>query len=334
VVMHHIVSDGWSMGVIVRELAALYEARCAKRDSPLPELAIQYPDYAEWQRDWLSGERLERQQHYWKTQLQGPLAVLELPTDKPRPAVQTYSGATHLFRLSPELTRQLKSVSGKLGATLFMTMLAAFKALLHRYTGQTDLSVGTPIANRSRAELEGLIGFFVNTLVLRTELGATLTFAEAVAKEREAALSAYGHQDLPFEQLVEALQPERNLSRTPLFQVMFALQNAPMAELELPGLRLEPMELGQRTSKFELTLQAAEHDGGLACAFEYNTDLFEAAGQSGEGDWRFGATRRSRAQSLAGRVEPDSARLSAREDHRVAVRGAGGEDAGRDRGRV
>ncbi|WP_414574316.1 condensation domain-containing protein, partial [Nostoc sp. CCY 9925] len=251
--MHHIVSDGWSTGVLVREIAVLYEAFSAGKLSPLPELPIQYTDFAYWQRQWLQGEVLETQLAYWKQQLAGAPQVLELPTDYNRPAVQTFQGASEPLVLPKALSEGLKTLSQQEGVTLFMTLLAAFKVLLHRYTKQDDIMVGTPIANRNRTETEGLIGFFVNTLVIRTELSDNPSFQKFLTQVREVALGAYAHQDLPFEKLVEELQPERNLSHTPLFQVMFVLQNAPIPPLKLSGLSLSPLKLNTTTAKFDLT---------------------------------------------------------------------------------
>ena len=275
--MHHIVSDGWSIGVFLRELAALYEAFCNNVPLVLPELPIQYADFAVWQRQWLQGEVLESQLAYWKQQLDGAPALLELPTDRVRPAVQTFRGAFQTFTLSKELCDALMILSQRQGATLFMTLLAAFETLLYRYTGQTDICVGTPVANRNRSEIEGLIGFFVNTLVLRTDVSGNPTFEDILYLVREVALGAYAHQDLPFEQLVEQLQPVRSLSYTPLFQVMFALQNAPMPSLELPNLTLNPLATESATAKFDLTLSVESTEQGLVGSWEYNTDLFDAA---------------------------------------------------------
>ncbi|MBF1988706.1 MAG: amino acid adenylation domain-containing protein, partial [Fischerella thermalis M58_A2018_009] len=274
--MHHIVSDGWSTSVLVHELATLYEAFCHGQPSPLPELPIQYIDFAAWQKQWLTGEVLESQLAYWRQQLHGAPAVLELPTDYPRPAVQSFRGATHSFRLSPEQTVALKTLSQQAGSTLFMTLLAAFKTLLYRYTGNNDIVIGSPIANRNHREIEGLIGFFVNTLVLRTDLSGNPSFRELLRRVREVALGAYAHQDVPFEKLVEKLQPQRNLSHTPLFQVMFVLQNAHSLEIELPSLTLSTLESDSGTAKFDLTLYMAETASGMIGSVEYNTDLFEA----------------------------------------------------------
>ncbi len=274
-VLHHSVSDGWSMGVFHRELAALYEAFSQGRPSPLPELPIDYADFAAWQRQWLQGEVLEDQLAYWKRQLGGKLPALDLPTDRPRPPLQTFRGAVKSFALGPELTAALKALSRREEVTLFMTLLAAFQTLLHRHTGQEDLLVGSPIAGRTRTETEGLIGLFLNTLVLRTDLSGDPTFRELLKRVRQVALEAYAHQDLPFEKLVDALQPERDLSRPPLFQVMFTLQNLPLQPLELAGLNIHPTPLDSGTAKFDLTLTLAEQEGGLAGAVEYNTDLFD-----------------------------------------------------------
>jgi len=277
VTMHHIVSDGWSMGVFVRELAALYEAFLRGAPSPLPELPIQYADFAHWQRRWLSGEVLENQLNYWRHQLAGAPPLLQLPTDRPRPKLQSFRGGTEYIELDGELTQKLKALSRRSGATLFMTLLTAFVALLSRYSGQEDIVVGSPIANRNRSELESLIGFFVNTLVLRSDLQGNPTFSDLLGRVRRVTLDAYAHQDVPFEQLVEALVPERNLSYSPLFQVMFVLQNAPVERLELQGLTLSPLEVENVTAKFDLTLWMEETQTGMRGALEYNADLFDRA---------------------------------------------------------
>ncbi|MCC5666144.1 amino acid adenylation domain-containing protein [Nostoc sp. CHAB 5784] len=271
--MHHIASDGWSIGVLVQELATLYPAFCNEKLSPLTELPIQYVDFAAWQRRWLQAEVLSTQISYWRKQLENAPKVLELPTDYSRPAIQTFRGATYSFNLSKELSVSLNKLSQQQGSTLFMTLLAAFQTLLWRYTGQEDIVVGSPIANRNRAEIEGLIGFFVNTLVLRTNLARNPSFEELLKRLREVALGAYAHQDLPFELLVEQIQPQRDLSHTPLFQVMFVLQNAPIV-LELPGLTLSHVESDSHTAKFDLTLFITETESGLVGNLEYNTDLF------------------------------------------------------------
>ncbi|NEO97868.1 MAG: amino acid adenylation domain-containing protein [Symploca sp. SIO2E9] len=271
VCMHHIVSDGWSMDVLIKELTALYEAYCQGQPSPLAPLQIQYADFAIWQREWLQGEVLQRQLNYWQNQLADAPELLSLPTDRPRPAVQTFRGAHQQFALSTELTSRLTQLSQQQGVTLFMTLLAAFETLLYRYSGQSDITVGTPIANRNQSEIEGLIGFFVNTLVLRTNLEGNPSFSELLSRVKFMAMDAYAHQDLPFEMLVEALQPERDLSYTPLFQVMFALRNESLYQLKLAGL----VEI--KTSKFDLTLSMENTADGLVGVWEYSTDLFDAS---------------------------------------------------------
>jgi amino acid adenylation domain-containing protein len=275
--LHHIISDGWSQGVLTHELGELYRAFAAGQASPLAELPIQYADYAQWQRAWFQGAELERQIAYWKEQLGHGGEPLDLPTDHPRQTTQTHRGAIASFTLSPELSDRIRALGQREGTTLFMTLLAAFQTLLHRYTGQADISVGAPIANRQRSEIEGLIGFFVNTLALRTEVTAEMNFRELLRRVRETALGAYAHQDLPFEQLVEHLGVARNLSHSPLFQVMFVLQNAPHQTIELEGLTLQPFDLENGTTQFDLTLMMAERDATLKGGLLYNTDLFEAA---------------------------------------------------------
>ncbi|NER45546.1 MAG: hypothetical protein F6J92_02380 [Symploca sp. SIO1A3] len=274
--MHHIVSDGWSTGVLIQELTTLYNAYLQGQPSPLTPLTIQYADFAIWQREWLQGEVRQRQLNYWQNQLADIPELLSLPTDRPRPAVQTFVGAHQEFTLSAQLTSQLTQLSQKQGVTLFMTLLAAFDTLLYRYTGQSDIVVGSPIANRNQSELEGLIGFFVNTLVMRTDLSGNPTFSELLSRVREMAMDAYAHQDLPFEMLVEALQPERDLSYTPLFQVLFALQNTPVSVVELNGLTLSQVPPKSQTAKFDLTLAMENRVDGLVGVWEYSTDLFDA----------------------------------------------------------
>ena len=277
VTMHHIISDGWSMGVLIHELTALYHAISHGQPSPLPELPIQYADYAVWQRQWLSGDTLNQQLTYWQHQFRGEIPTLDLPSDRPRPPVQTFRGATHSFEVPAAVVTQLHAIRHEAGATLFMTLLAAFQTLLHRYTGQTDLILGTPIANRTRLETEALIGFFVNTLALRVNLGGNPSFKELLARVREVTLGAFAHQDLPFDRLVDELHIARDLSRTPLFQIMFALQNMPLPATELPGLRLHLLEANTATAKFDLTLFMTETADGLLGSVEYNSDLFDPA---------------------------------------------------------
>ncbi|HVG21074.1 MAG TPA: condensation domain-containing protein, partial [Blastocatellia bacterium] len=277
VTMHHIICDGWSVGVLVQELAALYDAFLNDRPSPLPDLPIQYADYAIWQREWLQGEARQAQLAYWGQKLSGIPSTLELPSDRPRPLSVSSEGARQPVNLSKSLTEELKALSLKEGVTLFITVMAAFKVMLSRYTNQTDIPVGTPIANRNRSELESLIGFFANTLVIRTELSRGMTFSQLLAKVKEVALEAYANQDIPFEQLLERLNPDRDVSRSPLFQVMFALENTPHHPLELAGLTLSEMEIDNGTAKFDLTLWMEERPEGLSGYFEYNTDLFDSS---------------------------------------------------------
>ncbi len=274
--MHHIVFDEWSFGVFERELSVLYKAFLRGQASPLPELPIQYADFAVWQREWLQGEVLQAQLDYWKEKLGGNLPVLELPMDRPRPGLLTHNGSIVTFLLSPDLAERLKTLSRLEGTTLFVTLLAAFKVLLLRYTGQEDLLVGTPIANRSRPEIEGLIGFFVNTLVMRSDLSGNPSFRELLKRVQETALGAYAHQDLPFEKLVQELNPERDLSRSQILQVLFSFLNTPTQPFELPGLEPIRIKSDNGTSKFDLSLYAIETPEGVSCTFEYNTDLFNA----------------------------------------------------------
>jgi amino acid adenylation domain-containing protein len=274
--MHHIVSDGWSMGVLAREMGGLYAAFAEGRGSALPELSIQYADYAVWQRQWLQGSVLAAQVAYWRQQLKGAPPVLKLPTDRARPAVQSFRGGSHAFQIGRELTGALQTLSREAGATLFMTLETAFAALLARYCDQDDIVIGTPIANRQRAEVEPLIGFFVNTLVLRNDFSGRPSFRAALARVRRAALEAYAHQDLPFERLVDELQPERDLSRNPVFQVMFALHNAPHREIVQRGLTMTELSAERISAQFDLVLDVWETPEGLKAVFEYATDLFDA----------------------------------------------------------
>ncbi|MCA1566163.1 MAG: condensation domain-containing protein, partial [Acidobacteria bacterium] len=274
--MHHIVSDGWSTNLFLRELSLLYDAFSHGRPSPLSPLSIQYADFALWQREWLSGERLDAQLRYWRERLAGAPAVLELPCDRPRPPLRSMRGGRRAIALSAAVSQALRALSARAGATLFMTLLTAFKILLWRHTGQADVVVGTPIAGRNRAEVEPLIGFFVNTLALRTRLHGEWTFREALEHVREACLGAYAHQDLPFEKLVEELQPERSLSHPPLFQVMFTLQQQGAGlEMELGELRLSPLEVEDETEKFDLTMFADETGPRMELILGYNRDIFE-----------------------------------------------------------
>jgi len=273
--MHHIISDGWSLGVFVRELTELYKGFCTGKPANLPSLPVQYADFAVWQRQWLTGEILETQLDYWKKQLSDAPDLLELPTDRPRPAIQTFRGGYYHAVLPQELNSELTALSKRMGITLFMALLAAFQTLLYRLSGQDDIVVGTPVAGRNRQEIAGLIGFFVNTLVLRTDLSEEPTFEQLLGRVRKVAIGAYEHQDLPFEQLVEVLQPERSLSYTPLFQVMFSLDDALAPSVELPELSVSshPVEIG--TAKFDLGLSMENTASGLIGVWEYNTDLFD-----------------------------------------------------------
>jgi myxalamid-type nonribosomal peptide synthetase MxaA len=275
--LHHIVMDGWSEAILTREFAALYTAFSANKLSPLPELSLQYADFAYWQRHWLAGELLQQQSQYWQQQLQNAPSFLELPTDYARPAVMTHNGANYEFTISSELATQIKALAQRYQATLFMTLLSAYMVLLARYSSQTDLCVGTPFANRNRMELEELIGFFVNTLVIRADLAATPSFEQLLSQVKHTVLAAKQHQDLPFEQLVELLQPERNRSYSPLFQVMFVLQNTAPQSLSLPDLTISPVQHDNTVAKFDLTLHIYPNDTALIGVLEYNTDLFSRA---------------------------------------------------------
>jgi amino acid adenylation domain-containing protein/FkbM family methyltransferase len=275
--MHHIVSDGWSVGVLLKEIAVLYEAYSQGQSTPLPELTIQYADFAIWQRESLTGEALQRQVSYWTEQLAGVTDVLELPTDRARPLVQSFRGGHHTFSLTADLSEKLRELSRNEDVTLYMTLLASWQVLLSRYTGQEQVCVGTPIANRNLVETEMLIGFFVNTLVMRGDLSGDPDFREVLRRTREVCLGAYARQDMPFEKLVELLQPKRSLSHTPLVQVWFAFQNAPESKLELSGLSLSLLTVENSTAKFDLGLNMTDTDQGLAGTLEYKTDLFNAS---------------------------------------------------------
>nr|UXE46115.1 linear gramicidin synthase subunit B [uncultured bacterium] len=276
VTMHHTISDGWSIGILFREVSALYEAFQQGEPSPFPELPIQYADYTVWQRNWLQGPALEAQLDYWRDRLAN-IPDLELPTDRPRPSVAVQRGDERSAILPKTMLDAVRALGRGEGATLYMTLLAAFQVLLHRYSGQSDIAVGSPVAGRSRPELEGLIGCFVNTLVMRGDLSGDPGFRELLRRIRKTAMEAYAHQDVPFEKLVTLVHPNRNSSRSPLFQVMFALQNAPLPALRTPGLLLTPIELPSRCSKFDLTLFAWESAEGLRLTMEFDTDLFDAA---------------------------------------------------------
>ncbi len=273
---HHIISDGWSMGIFSRELTALYTAFAYGRPSPLPEPSLQYSDFAVWQRRWLRGETLDRQLEFWTRALSNP-PILRLPTDRSRPPAQSYRGATHTFHGPRALALALKRLSESAGVTLFIATLTAFEALLVRYTRQEDLVVGTYIANRNRAELEGIIGFFVNTLVLRTDASGSPTFRELLGRVRESALAAYAHQDLPFEMLVEKLQPDRDLGLNPLFQVVFQMPTGPTASRSAPGESAATtlLDVKPPSAIFDLSVSLWESGAGLTAQMEYSCDLFD-----------------------------------------------------------
>ncbi|MEL6438027.1 MAG: amino acid adenylation domain-containing protein [Cyanobacteria bacterium J06621_8] len=272
-IMHHIISDGWSMDIFIRELIILYKSYIGGSTSPLPELTIQYADFASWQREWLQGEVLERQLSFWKQQLSGTLPVLQLPTDFPRGRIQTFRGGNQSFELGEELTQQLNALAQESGVTMFMLLLAAYKVLLSRHSGQEDIIVGVPVANRNRTEIEDLIGFFTNTLVLRSDLSSCPTFRQLLSQIKELTYRAYDHQDLPFEKLVEELQPARDLSYNPLFQAKFRLENLPQP-INIPDLTIAPLQQTEFAAKLDLSLDMYETIKGLVGGFEYNTDLF------------------------------------------------------------
>ena len=273
--MHHIISDGWSMGILTRELGELYGRLSRGEADTLPALPLRYRDFARWQRSWLQGETLEALLSHWRARLAGAPQVLELPSDRPRSSVRSQRGKIYTFMLPLELADALRGLARREGATLFMTLLAGFTLLLSRHSGQQDVLVGTPVANRSRAEIEDVVGCFINTLVLRADLSGDPSASEFVARMREVCLDAFAHQDLPFERLVEELRPERDLSRNPLFQVMFALQNAPQQPLELAGITLRPLDIDRSTAQVDLTLHVWETAEGLSASFEYASELFE-----------------------------------------------------------
>jgi hypothetical protein len=276
--MHHIVSDGWSMGILIREVEALYQAYLAGEPSPLEKLEIQYADYAKWQRQYLQAELIDGQLEYWRKHLAGELPVLKLITDCPPPEERRYRAAHEFTALPLELTRQIAALGRREGVTLFMALLAAFKVLLSRYSGQQDIIVGTVIANRNSIELERLIGFFVSTLPLRTDLSGDPSFQELLARVKKVVLGAYAHQDVPFEKLVDELQPERRLNQTPLFRAVFSLQNAPVSPLDLPELTLAPVEVEGGAAKFDLLMSMMETSQGLVGTLEYDADLFDDVG--------------------------------------------------------
>ena len=275
--IHHIISDGWSMGIFVNELAALYQAEVAQSDITLTPLSIQYGDYAAWQQSWLSGEVLENELSYWEEKLADVPPLLDLPTDRPRPAAQTSNGAHYSFEFPAELVAAVNKLSRKVGVTQFMTLLAGFEVVLQRYSGQDRFCIGTPMANRTRPELEQLIGFFVNSLIMKADLSGDLNVGKLLTRVRQTALEAYAHQDVPFEMIVEKVRPQRDLSHTPIFQVMFVLNNTPPPSVALDELTFEPLEIDGGASQFDLTLALTESDENLLGYVEYNTDLFDEA---------------------------------------------------------
>jgi alpha-ketoglutarate-dependent taurine dioxygenase len=274
---HHIVFDGWSLGILMRELVALYRGFYAGNHTPLDSPTFKYVNYITWQRQWLQGERLANLVSYWRKQLKGVPQSLSLPADRPRPQVQTFQGAQQTVTFASDLSEQIRALSKREGVTVFMALLAGFQTLLHAYSGQTDIVIGTDTANRKLLETESLVGFFVNLLVLRTDLSGNPTFRELLARVRETALQAYANDDLPFEKLVETLCPERALGYTPLVQALFLLQNNSHIVDQPPGLALSLREIDRKTSKFDLVVSVSETGSGLACSFNYSTELFDAA---------------------------------------------------------
>jgi hypothetical protein len=273
--MHHIISDGWSLEILNQEVATIYRAFSSGRPSPLAELPIQYADFAAWQRQRLQGELRQTQLSYWKQQLKDATPVLESLTDYPRPRLRTHKAATKFFEFPSSLTESLKEFSLQHKATLFMLLLSAFKVLLYRYSGQEDIVVGTPFANRSRSETEHLIGCLINSVVLRTNLSANPTFAEVLSRVRDVTIAAQAHQDVPFELVVETLQPERRTNYTPLFQVYFVWHQRVMPVIEQPELRFSPVEIEIEVAQFDLTLSMSEIEGKIRAGFIYSTELFK-----------------------------------------------------------
>jgi hypothetical protein len=273
--IHHIISDGWSLGVFIEELTSLYQAYLIKTSSPLSELRVQYGDFAAWQKNWLDTTVRAAQLPYWKEKLADSPSSVDLPFDHARPPVQRFHGARETLHITHELGEQLRALSQVTGRTMFMLLLAGFKALLCRYTRQQDIVIGTPVAGRPRPEVENLIGFFANTVVFRTNVSDDLTFAELLDRVSETTISALAHQDIPFEVLVEELNPERGLDQNPLFQIAFALHKGQTQEFHLPDLTLERLDVDSGTSKFDLTLELVDTGEELIGAFEYNSDLFD-----------------------------------------------------------
>ena len=275
--MHHIVTDGWSLGVLANELGQFYAARVTGMPAPLPPLEVQYGDFAVWQREWLQGDVLATQLDYWCRQLEGAPPALTLPTDRARPAMQQFRGVALRFSVDRDTRDALRRLGREHNATLFMTLLAGFAVVLSRYSGQTDIVIGSPISNRQRPEFEKLVGFFVNTLALRIDLAGAPSFSALLRRVQRVALGAFSHQDLPFERLVDEVQPERDLSRSPLFQVMFALQNMPLEPIDLSGVRISPIQVQRQAALFDLVLDFWDVAEGLNGVPEYNSDLFDEA---------------------------------------------------------
>ena len=273
---HHIVSDGWSSGIILRELGTLYEAALHGKPSPLPDLPIQYADFAVWQRNWLQGEVLSQQVSYWKSRLEGAPPLLALPTDRPRPATSAYRGSAYRALLPPALSAAVRTLGRQRGASTFMVLLAAFECMILHFTGNPDLVLGTDLANRTNHQTEDLIGFFVNLLVLRTDLSGDPTFEDLLGRVREVALEAYAHQDVPFDKLVEELKPERNSSYHPLVQVLFVQQNTPRNASPMPGIETTPYML-EMPSKFDIVVFVNETDKGISSTWLYDSDLFDSS---------------------------------------------------------
>ncbi len=274
VILHHIISDGWSVGILISEMVPIYEAFVSSQPSPLPELKVQYADFAAWQHAWLCGPVFEQQITYWRHKLKGPLPVLDLPEDFPRPKSPCGEGRVLATFVPPELVQQLQLLSNREGCTLFMTLLSTFYVLLHAKTGQEDLIVGTDLANRSSIETEKMIGFFINQVALRADLSGDPGFTDLLSRVRTVATEAYVHQDVPFDRVVEAVNPQREVNRTPLFQVKFVLQNVPRPKLEVENLRLVELEVGSGTAKFDLLINVLQKDGALRMLWEYSSELF------------------------------------------------------------
>jgi hypothetical protein len=273
--MHHIVSDGWSLAIVVRELSVLYAAFRDGHPSPLDEIPVQYSDFAVWQRQWLESDGLKSQLSYWKARLGGNLPTLDIRADRPRPEIETFRGADEILLIPRALAGALNGLSAREHVTLFMTLVAAYKTLLYRHVGEDDVVVGTDLAGRSQAELEGLVGFFVNLLVLRSDLSGNPSFRDVLARVRETAMGAFAHSDVPFDRLVEELRPKRHRSRTPLFQMLFVMENVPLETLRLPGLTMTPMPSQADTARFDLALFVREQDDGIVAKWTYKTDLFD-----------------------------------------------------------